>query len=387
MKLSMGVLGFLFFGWTQSYAQTDFSKLTEQGNYKFTIQKTIDANPVQNQYKTSTCWSFSTLSFLESEILRTSGKKVQLSEMFVVYHTYLEKAERYVRMHGAQEFGPGGAFEDNFTIINKYGIVPESVYSGKNIGEENHMHNELDAALKAYVDAIIKNPNGKLSPVWKEGLKGILTAYLGELPTEFEVDGTTYTPKSYAEFLGINEHDYVALTSFTHHDFYKPFFLEVPDNWNAGFVHNLPLNEFMQVINNAVNNGYSVAWASDVSDKGFAHRSGVAVVPELDWSAYSKTERDSLLKNPHKQRVITQEMRQVDFDNYETTDDHGMHIIGSAKDQNGTLYYIVKNSWGTKSNDCDGYLFVSEAFAQFKTMDIVVHKSAVPKAILKKLNL
>lgn len=372
----------------------------DNGEYVFTPVKELKITPVKNQSRTGTCWCFSTMSFLESELLRQGKGEYDLSEMFIVSHSYKDKADKFVRLHGKLNFAQGGSFEDVLYAWKHYGIVPESVMTGLQYGEEQHAHSEMESAATAYVNAIIKNRNGKLSPVWKKGFDGIIDAYLGELPETFTYNGKEYTPMSFAKELGINADDYVSLTSYTHHPFYSKFAIEVEDNWRWADSYNLPLNEFMEVFDNAINNGYSIAWGSDVSEKGFT-RNGVAVVLDIKtmetagsdqdrWVGLSRAEKDAeirkMLEKPCKELTITQEMRQKDYDNYQTTDDHGMHIYGIAKDQTGKKFYMVKNSWGT-DNKYKGTWYASEAFVAYKTMNIVVHKDALPKAIKAKLGI
>lgn len=371
----------------------------EGSTYDFTVLKNLEATPVQSQGRTGTCWSFSALSFLESELMRTGKGKHELSEMWIARNAYHDKAVNYVRMHGTFNFGPGGAFHDIPYVIKKYGIVPASAYEGLNYGSETHNHAEMDKMLKSMVDVVIKSPqNKRLTSSWLNAIDGVLDAYLGEMPTEFEVDGKKYNGKTYAKELGLNMDDYVVLGSFTHHPYYEQFVLAVPDNWAFGHVYNLPLNELMDVAESSVMNGYSWAWAADVSEKGFSFRDGLAIVPE-DESTIRKQGRDNrnfsdagaekigdAFTQPVKEKNITAEMRQVAYDNYETTDDHGMHVTGMVKDQDGTKYFIVKNSWGT-GNDCDGYFYASEAYFKYKTMNLMVHKDALPKKLAKKLGI
>ncbi len=390
LLLSSGLNGF---------AQDD--EKSDQEGFVFTTIKDLPVTPVKNQYRSGTCWSFSGISFLESELLRMGKGEYDLSEMFVVRNAYQEKAVKYVRFHGNFNFSGGGAFHDVTHVYKKYGMVPEEAYDGKVIGEENHIHGELDAVTKAYVDAVIKNRNKKLTPVWYEGFKGILDAYLGDYPSTFIYNGTEYTPQSFAEELGLNMDDYVEIGSYTHHPFYEKFILEVPDNWMLDEINNIPMDEMMEVIDNAIENGYSVAWGADVSEKGFSWKNGVAIVPDDDLNDLSGTEkerwekltdkekRDALysFEGPVKEKVITQEMRQEQFDNYQSTDDHGMEIVGTAKDQDGNLYYKVKNSWGNDDHIYDGFFYASKPFVELKTIDIMVHKDAIPEHIRKKLGL
>ncbi|RIH64974.1 aminopeptidase [Mariniphaga sediminis] len=362
----------------------------------------LPAMPVEDQHRSGTCWSFSTLSFLESEMLRLGKDPVNLSEMFIVWHTYSEKALKHVRVHGSLNFSAGGAFHDVTNMISEYGVVPESVYTGLKYGEEKHVHGEMDRVLLEYVNAVVENKNRKLSTAWHDAYIQILDTYLGELPQKFNFEGKEYTPLSFARnYLGLNMNDYVEITSYTHHPFYSKFILEVPDNWSWDEVYNVPMNEMEEIINHSLNNGYTVAWAADVSEKGFASgNKGVAVLPaapELDmndaeisrWEDLPERERENelyKLEKPVPELEVTQEMRQIAFDNYQTTDDHGMHIIGLAKDKRGQIFYKVKNSWGDY-NKYKGYFYVSKPYVNYKTMCIMVHKDAIPPNIREKLNL
>ncbi len=377
-------------------------KKEEEKGYQFTPVKEIPCTPVKDQYRSGTCWSFSGLGFLEAEMLRLGKPVVDLSEMFVVYHTYSDKATKYVRLHGSLEFGAGGAFHDVTNVIKEYGIVPEEAYAGLNYGEEKHVHGELDRTLLDQVKVVVENPNKKLTSAWHEAFDGTLNTYLGKLPEKFSYQGKEYTPASFAkDFVGLNMDDYVEITSYTHHPFYTKFVIEVPDNWSWDEVYNVPMNELEEIIDNAVNTGYTVAWAADVSEKGFAtSQKGVAVIPAFDkatmtdaeitkWEKLTEKERNEelyKLDKPGAEKTITQEMRQIDFDDYQTTDDHGMLIVGTAKDQVGSSYYKVKNSWGDYNN-YDGYFYASKPYVKYKTMSIMVHKDAIPKSIRKKLNL
>ena len=367
--------------------------------YEFTTVKENPITSIKNQYRSGTCWCFSALSFVESEILRTKGIEVDLSEMFVVGKSYRDRAIKYVRLDGHLNFAAGSSFGDVLHVIDDYGIVPQDFTAdyGFNYGTKLPEHNELDAALKGYVTAIAKNPNRTLSTAWINGFDNIVEAYFGEIPTTFTVDGVEYTPESYRDFLGINYDDYVNISSFTHHPFYEPFVIEVCDNWRWDSAYNLPMDEMMEVMYNAIEKGYTIAWGSDVSEKGFT-RDGLAVMPveETKAAAGSDQERwvgkaaetpeEEVKAELPQEMVITQEMRQDGYDRKATTDDHGMHIYGLAKDQNGTNYFMVKNSWG-ETGKYKGIWYASDAFVRYKTLNIVVHKDALPKHIAKKLGI
>jgi len=397
-KLLLSVL--LIFGMSNLFAQEEGAKKEDKG-YQFTEVKTIPVTSVKNQYRSGTCWSFSGLAFIEAEMLRKGKDEVDLSEMFVVHHSYYDKSLKYVRMHGTMNYGGGGAFNDVTDVMRKYGMMPEEAYTGLQYDEPKHVHGEMDALLDAMVNSIIKNKNKKLTKVWPKAIEGVLSAYLGPIPENFDYKGKNYTPKTFlTDYMDINPDDYVMLTSYSHHPFYQSFALEVQDNWAHGQVYNLPLKDFMDVINANIENGYSIAWAADVSENGFSWKNGVAIVPEDDiksmndleqskWEKLSKKELKKQLYSfdePHTEKVITQEVRQAAFDNYETTDDHGMLIMGTAKDQNGTLYYKVKNSWSTDQK-YDGYFYASKSFVEYKTMSILINKESIPKNLRKKLNL
>ncbi len=394
------LLAALLFGQVSNSFSQDTEKKADSG-YQFTLVKQLPATSVKNQYRSGTCWSYSAISFLESELLRTGKDTFDLSEMYCVRTCYADKADKYIRFNGKHNFGSGGAAHDVTWVLKNYGMLPEVAYTGMTIGEQNPVHGEMDGVLSACVDAVLKNANKKLTPVWRQGFDGLLDAYLGKLPEKFTYKGTEYTPKSFAGMMGLNADDYVEISSYTHHPFYSKFIIEIPDNWLMDEVYNLPIEEMMQVIDHSVNQGYTVVWGADVSEKGFAWKSGVAVVPDKNapeiagmesakWSKMSEAEKEKyLLKfdRPHPEKTITQEMRQVEFDNYQTTDDHGMHLTGIAKDQNGTKYYLIKNSWGTDGSPYKGYFYASEAYVKLKTMDIMVHKNAIPKEIRKKLGI
>lgn len=386
------------------FSQEKFETNRKGSNYKFKVLKDLEATDVQDQGRTSTCWSFSSLSFFESEIIRLKNERHNLSEMFIARNAYLGKSENYLRMYGTFTFGPGGAFHDIPWVIKRYGIVPEEVYKGLNYGSTTHKHSEMEAVLDGAVKALAKKPqNGKLTPVWKDAVEGILDAYLGELPSNIEdfnftYKGKQYNPKSFSKSLGLNMEDYISITSFSHHPFYSQFILEVQDNWSMQSSYNLPLDEFMNVMEQAIMKGYTFGWGADVSEKGFGYRDALAILPE-DESTIQKSGKDSKRFNdagairvsnafisPVKERNITQEDRQIAFDNQETTDDHGMHVTGLVEDQKGTKYFIVKNSWG-ESNDRDGYFFASFPYVKYKTLNIQVHKDVLSKDLKKKLGI
>ena len=365
--------------------------------YEFTTIKELPITSIKNQFRSGTCWCYAALSFVESEILREKGDSLDLSEMFVVGKSYRDRAVKYVRLDGHLNFGAGSSFGDVLHVIEDYGIVPQEAMPGMNYGTEMPEQAELDAALKGYVEAIAKNPNKKLTTAWLNGFDGIVSAYLGEYPSEFEVNGKKYTPESYRDALGFDVKDYVNLSSFTHHPFYEQFIIEVPDNWRWDTAYNLPIDELMEVMYNAIDKGYNIAWGSDVSEKGFT-RSGIATMPvekkkasagsdQEKWVGKSTEENKEEAKPELPEEIIaTQEMRQDGYDRKTTTDDHGMHIYGLAQDQNGTKYFMVKNSWG-EAGKYKGIWYASDAFVRYKTLNIVVHKDALPKHIAKKLGI
>lgn len=369
--------------------------------FVFTDVKVNPTTSVKDQHMSGTCWSFSGLSFLEDELLKNGKGEYDLSEMFVVRQCYIDKAINFVRYYGKTNFGEGGGLLDIPYVYNKYGMVPESAYNGLQYGEEKHNHGELAAVLTAYLNEIVKNPNDKLSTAWLNGYIGILDAYLGKAPETFEYNGKTYTPKSFAQELGLDMNDYLPVTSFSHHDFYKPFVLEVPDNWDHGLYYNVPMEEMQQIVDNSIEKGYTVLWAADVSEKGFKWYDGVALMPKVDrnkakegtelsrWVKLKDSEKEDEMydfKGPVEEIEVTQESRQLGFDNYETTDDHGMVIVGTAVDQKGNKYYKVKNSWDSEQV-YDGYFYISMPYFLAKTMSIMVNKDAVPSEILGKLNM
>lgn len=359
----------------------------EESKFKFKVVKDLQATPVKNQCKTGTCWAFATSSFLESELLRMGKGPHDLSEMFVVRMIYPQKIKNYVRLHGRTQFGPGSVAGDLMRVVREYGVVPDSVFTGRHVGESRLDHQEMDAVLKAALDALINNKSGKLSEAWPEAMNGILDAYLGKVPEHFAYKGKSYTPRSYADELGLQADDYVQLTSYTHHPFYQKFCLELPDNWyrNDDY-YNLPLEEFMSVVDSALDHGYTLCWDGDVSEHSFSRDRGIAILPKKDWDDRSKKEKADICLAPEPEMEVTQALRQEHFDNYSSGDDHLMHVTGVARDQNGTKYYIVKNSWGTFDRPNDGFVYMSEAYFRSKTMSVMVHKDALPAELAAKLN-
>lgn len=371
--------------------------------FVFTTVKENPITSIKNQNRAGTCWCYSTMAFLEAELLRMGKGEYDFSEMYIVHNTYLDRADKAVRTHGDVSFSQGGSFYDVLYGMETFGLVPEvEMRPGVMYGDTLSNHTELSAVSDAVVAAIVKGRQSKLQSdaegnmLWKKAIESIHDIYLGERPETFTVNGKEYTPKSYYESTGLNADDYVSLTSYTHHPFYEPFILEIQDNWRWASSYNLPIDELMEVFDNAIMEGYTIAWGSDVSEAGFT-RNGVAVMPDAEkaqelsgsdmahWLKLSPAEK-KLNDKPQPQKWCTQEERQLGYDNWETTDDHGMLIYGIAKDQLGNEYYMVKNSWG-ESGTYKGIWYASKAFARYKTMNIVVHKDAVPKAIRKKLGI
>ena len=376
----------------------------EQFNKKpvFTIVKELPVTSVKNQNRSGTCWAYSTLSFFESEILKATGKSYDLAEMYVCNKDYMERADVTVRMHGDCDFSQGGSAGDVLIVIKNHGIIPEDAMAkpGTMIGDTLANFNEFFSVMTPYVKAIATSKSKTISPQWKSGLQGILDAYLGKTPETFTYEGKQYTPQTFAASLGIDWNDYVSITSYTHHPFYTSFAVEVQDNWRWDHSYNVPMDEMMQIIDNALDKGYTVAWGGDVSDEGFT-RQGLGVLynketadglsgsDQARWLNMKPAERAHLIDSlgiAAPEIVPTQEQRQKDFDSWELTDDHGMHIYGLAKDQNGREYYMVKNSWGpTGEYKCTWYM--TKDFIAARTMDFLVNKNTIPKEIRKKLGI
>lgn len=359
--------------------------------FQFKTVYDIEKTSVKAQGKSGTCWSYSANSFLESEYIRMKGQPIDLADIFAVRCALIDKAETYVRLHGNLGWGEGGAFHDVMNMYRKYGTLPQSVYSGIQYDSKINNFGEMMTVLEGYLKAIVSNKNGKISSHWKSNFITLVDSYLGTPPSEFSFEGKKYTPKSFAtEYVGIQANDYVEISSFTHVPYYEESILMVPDNWSFDKVWNVKMTEMTEIIDHALKNGYSVAWATDVSEKGFSWKNGVAIVPDSLPEDYRDEEYSSKMKKifdgPKPELVITPELRQKAFDNYETTDDHGMHITGLAKDQTGREYYIVKNSWGDK-NDHKGYIYVTKAYLLYKTTAILLNKNGLPTNIKSKLKL
>jgi len=376
-----------------------FAQESNEG-FQFTTVKENPITSIKNQNRSGTCWAFSSLSFFESELLRMGKGEYDLCEMYLAHKTYEDRAKASVRMHGDISFSQGGSFYDAVYCMKNYGMIPQDAMPqpGTLYGDTLPNHNELFTIAEAYVNAIAKGTQKQLSPVWFDGLNAIYDTYLGKVPEKFTHNGKEYTPQTYMKSLGLDMNDYISLTSYTHHPFYEQFVIEVQDNWRWGLSYNLPLDEFMETMDYAVKNGFTFAWGSDVSETGFT-RDGIAVFPDAEkatdlsgsdmarWTGLSATDkRRELTSRPMPEVTVTQEMRQKAYDNWETTDDHGMLIYGIAKDQTGKECFMVKNSWGP-SGKYNGIWYASKAFVAYKTMNILIHKDAVPKKIAKKLGL
>ncbi|MBQ9477573.1 MAG: aminopeptidase [Bacteroidales bacterium] len=378
-------------------AQAQSQSQVKTPDYKFTTDKANPITPVKNQASSGTCWAYSTIGFLESEVIRINkitdpAKYPDLSVFWVVSHSYAERAEKYVRLDGNLTFGAGSEGDDVLDVIRDHGIVPLSEMTGMNYGTELPRQSELDAVLNAYVSAVAKNPNRTLTTAWKRGFQAILDEYLGKRPERFTVNGKEYTPESYRDALKIVPDDYVSLTSYTHHPFYTWFAIEVCDNWRWDKSYNVPIDEFMKVLDDAIMAGYTAAWGADVSDTGFT-RDGYAILVDVPATAAAGSDQEHWVGREEGrpapqieiiEKKVTQETRQTDFDNKTVTDDHGMQIFGIAHDQFGKKYYMVRNSWGV-TGKFDGIWYATEAYVRQQSLDIILHKDALPKDLRKKI--
>ena len=366
----------------------------------FTTIMELPITSIKDQNRSGTCWDYSALSFFESELLRTNKKGYDLSEVFVANKNYMDRAILKVRMHGDAQFAQGGSAYDVLYVLKNYGICPEEAMTkpGAMVGDTLNNFNEFFHVMTPYVNAVSSSKEKELTPAWKAGLQGILDAYLGKTPESFTYEGKTYTPQTFAKSLGLNWDDYYNFTSYTHHPFYTEFPLEIQDNWRQGMSWNVTMEELERIIDNALEKGYTVLWGGDVSEDGFT-RDGLAMLVDIEkvqsnegsdmakWLKLSSGEKKEKLQKLGvnvPELTPSQEKRQEEYDNWQLTDDHGMHIYGKATDQNGRQYYKVKNSWG-KHGDYDGIWYMSRNFIIAKAMDIMVNKNAVPKDILKKL--
>ena len=409
MKKIVTSAAFLFLTLSAVAQPKEYSTNKEGSEYKFEKVVHLEATPVQSQGWTGTCWSFSALSFFETELERLGKKGHILSEMYIVYQAYLGKAEKYIRTDGNTNFDEGGAFHDIPWVIKRFGIVPHEAFKGLNYGSDTHTHAEMIEVLQGAMDGLLEwrddlPRNGKITTAWKGAIRGVLNAYLGSIPEKvedfkFEVDGKEYNPITYRDELGLNMDDYVSLTSFSNHPWNERCHLAIADNWAWGESYNVSLDDLWYAAESSLKEGYTFAWGADVSEDYFSFRSSLAIVPKdkstikvggrnnKNYSDAGSEKQANCFMEPVEEEVITQEKRQLAYDNKQTTDDHGMHAVGVYKDQKGTKYLLIKNSWGTSSNDCDGYFYASEAFFKYKTINIFLHKDAIPKDLKKKLKI
>ena len=356
-------------------------------SFKFTDVINLANTSVKNQGSSGTCWSYSGNSFLESEMIRIGKQPIEISQIFTARNAYVEKGKNYVRMHGAVTLGDGGSLHDVTNMLKKYGAVPQEVYTGLNYGTAKNKFAEMAALTEGLLVAAVKNPNGELTPNWIKAYEAVIDSYLGQVPQNFNYKGKNYTPQTFAkEVVGLNPDEYIEFSSYSNAPYYTKTMLMVPDNWSFDMIYNVRLNDMTDIIDNALKNGYTVAWATDVSEKSFSWKNGIAYVPTKKVDDMTPEEKENLFNGPKPEMEITEEVRQKAFDNYQTTDDHGMHIVGVSKDQDGKEYYIVKNSWGA-SNDYKGYLYVTKNFIKYKSTALMVNKAAIPAAIAKKMGI
>ncbi|MBZ0207884.1 MAG: aminopeptidase [Flavobacteriales bacterium] len=375
------------------HAQDDLVKKASQyqsdsalAAYRFTTVVSAEATPVENQASSGTCWSYAANSFIESEMIKNGGPAIHLSKIYTARRSYEEKADTYVRMHGGISYGDGGEPHDVMNMFAKYGALPEEHYTGLNYGTTKNQFGEMQAVLKGMLEAVVKAPNrGKLTPVWKTAFSNVLDAYLGPVPETFTYNGKSYTPMTFAkDVVKIDPTDYLEFVSVTNAPYWRKTMMMVPDNWAFEYCWNLPLDDMMATIDNALQNGYTVAWGGDVSEPSFSWKNGIAYVPTTPADELTKEQRADLFSGPKPEMTITPELRQEAFDNYTTQDDHGMQITGIAKDQDGNEWYVVKNSWG-EGNDYEGYLYMSKNYVAYKTTSFMVNKKGIPSNVLKKI--
>ena len=371
---------------TQLFSQEEESN--DNNTIKYTEITKIKTSEVKSQDRMGTCWDYATTSFVETEAIRIGKPELDLSEMFTVRYDYVAKAKQYIQLHGKTNFSPGGQAHHMMDIFKEYGAVPEDIYAGLQYGDTIHREGEILNGLTGFLKGVNKNADKKLTTAWMPATNAILETYLGKVPEKFKYEGKEYTPKTFAKnVVGINPDDYVEITSYTDAPFYSQYVLKIPDNWDWAMYHNVPINDLMEIMKNALNKGYSVVFDGDVSEKTFQHRKGIALLPYKSYSSLDDEEFENLYNLGFKEMNVTQEYRQITFNSRETTDDHLMHLTGMAKDQRGRLYFKTKNSWGKKSNDFGGYLYMSENYVKLKTVAIMVHKDAIPSAIKKKMNI
>lgn len=359
---------------------------SEKTNFQFTVIKQLDNTSIKNQGSSGTCWSYSGNSFIESEVYKKHKKAIDIAEIYTARKTYEDKAKKYILMGGYVNYGDGGEPHDVINIYKKYGIVPQEAYTGLINGADRNNFNMMQEELKSYLE----NINSQKAPIdlnWHIKFSQILDKYLGEVPKTFVYENKTYTPETFAkEIVKLDPTDYIEISSYKDYPYYQPFVVPIPDNWSSDSSYNIPMAELTEVIDNALKNGYTVGWATDVSEPYFSWKNGIAYVPDLDLYNLTAEQKAQLFTEPKADKKITEQMRQDALNNLTTTDDHGMHIVGLAKDQTGKEYYIVKNSWGI-SNDFQGYLYVTKPYVQYKTTALLVNKKALPKNIRKKLSL
>ncbi|MFD2743482.1 MULTISPECIES: C1 family peptidase [Sphingobacterium] len=363
----------------------DNASENSKAGFQFTQVLNLENTPIKDQGSTGTCWSYSGNSFLESEMIRMGKAPVEISQIYTARQTYIEKAKNYVRLHGDQAQGEGGQVHDVLTIFKKYGAVPKEVYSGLQDGQTRNNFGEMTPILHNMTENVAKSK--KPNPNWIQAYTGVLDAYLGKVPESFDYNGKNYTPRTFADqVIGIKPADYVAISSFEAYPYYESFVLLIPDNWSFERFHNVQINDLTDIIDQALSKGFTVAWATDVSEKSFSWRNGVAYVPEKPFEKMTATEQAEMFNEPKAEATITPAQRQAAFDDYSTTDDHGMHIVGMVKDQNGKEYYTVKNSWG-ESNDYKGYMYVTKEFVRYKTISLLLHKDGISKTMKSKLSI